>query len=300
MRLPVVHSPEFETPLLRRNRFPMPKYGLVADFLANDGIADRGSFYTPAPAPAQWVQLAHDRVYVDQVFNANVPPEISRQIGFDITQGVALRSRHASAGTLLCARLALEHGIACSTAGGSHHAMRAHGRGFCVFNDVGVASSVLLADGTIGTALVLDCDVHQGDGTAEIFRDEPRVKTISIHGEKNYPARKQQSDIDVALPDGTGDEAYLEALDQVLERCLAFGTPDIVFYNAGVDPHRDDLLGRLALSDGGLEERDRRAIGFFRERGIAVAGVLGGGYGDDVNAVARRHTILHRVAVQFI
>ncbi|MEC9344303.1 MAG: histone deacetylase [Pseudomonadota bacterium] len=277
----------------------MPKYGAVAKLLVEEGIVAEGGFHAPGPANAEWIALAHDRRYVDQVLSANVPDDIARMIGFRVDESIAERARHAGAGTVLTARLALEQGIACSTAGGSHHAKRAHGAGFCVFNDVGIAASLLVADGTIGSALVFDCDVHQGDGTADIFREDTRVRTVSIHAEKNYPVRKERSDLDVGLPDGTEDAAYLEALKDTLERSLALITPDIVFYNAGVDPHRDDRLGRLALSSAGLAERDRQVIGFFRDRGMPVAGVMGGGYSADVDEVARRHIILHRVASEF-
>jgi len=299
MPLQVVHNANFHAPLPVGHRFPMPKYVAIARILVADGIVAESAFHQPDAAPAEWVGLAHDRAYVDQVFAANVPREIARVIGFEVDDGVARRARHASAGTVLTARLALSHGIACSTAGGSHHARRAHGAGFCVFNDVAVAANVLLAEGAVGSALVFDCDVHQGDGTAEIFRDDPRVATVSIHAEKNFPARKEKSDFDVSLPDGTRDEAYLEALADTLERAWMFGRPDIAFYNAGVDPHANDRLGRLALTDRGLEARDRAVIGFFRERGVPVAGVMGGGYGDDIEAIARRHSILHRVAAEF-
>ncbi|MCG6857525.1 MAG: histone deacetylase [Salaquimonas sp.] len=299
MSLAVVHNPVFQANFPEGYRFPMPKSGAIAEMLVMDGIVAEGGFHTPGPASPDWIALAHDRRYVDQVLSANVPDAISRQIGFAIDETMASRARHAGAGTVLAARLALDHGIAASTAGGGHHAKRTHGAGFCVFNDVGIAASLLLAEGTIETALVFDCDVHQGDGTADIFRNEKRVATVSIHAEKNYPARKEQSDLDVGLPDATDDETYLEALKDTLARSMQLITPDIVFYNGGVDPHRDDRLGRLALSDEGLAERDKQVIGFFRDRGIPIAGVMGGGYSADVEEVARRHTILHRVAAEF-
>ncbi|MCB1461457.1 MAG: histone deacetylase [Nitratireductor sp.] len=299
MSLAVVHNPVFQVNFPEGRRFPMPKSGAIAELLVAEGIVAEGGFHLPGPASADWIALAHDRRYVDQVLAASVPDEISRLIGFRIDGTMAERARHSGAGTVLAARLALEEGIACSTAGGSHHAKRTHGAGFCVFNDVGIAASLLLAEGLVGTALVFDCDVHQGDGTAEIFRDDKRVATVSIHAEKNYPTRKEESDLDVGLPDDTGDETYLEALKDTLERSIELIAPDIVFYNAGVDPHRDDRLGRLALSDAGLGERDRRVLGFFRERGIPVAGVMGGGYGSEIGEVAHRHAILHRVASEF-
>lgn len=299
MPLAIVHNPLFTVELSPSHRFPMPKYAAIADAIIAEGLASAGSFHSPGQAPAQWVTLAHEPSYVDQVFAANVPDAINRMIGFAVTKAVAKRARLACAGTVLAGRLALEHGIATSTAGGSHHAKRAHGAGFCVFNDVGVAASVLLACGEIGTALAFDCDVHQGDGTAEIFRDEPRVKTVSLHCENNFPARKEHSDLDFPLAAAMEDDAYIAVLAQALPASLALGRPDLVFYNAGVDPHRGDRLGHLSLSDHGLAERDRRVIGFFRERNIPVACVMGGGYGEDIGEIVARHLITHRIAGEF-
>lgn len=217
-----------------------------------------------------------------------------------MTESVGRRARCATAGTVLTALLALEHGIACNTAGGSHHARRAHGAGFCVFNDVAVAIRLLQADQTIDRALVIDLDVHQGDGTAEIFADDPSVFTLSVHAARNYPVRKVPSSLDVALDDGIGDAAYLTVLREVLPEALRRFRPDIVFFNAGVDPHADDRLGRLALSDAGLEARDRIVISTVRDAGLPLAGVLGGGYSIDIDRLARRHATLHRVAAQFV
>ncbi|WP_420394308.1 histone deacetylase [Acuticoccus sp.] len=290
--LPVVHNPRYQAELPPGHRFPMGKFGAVARVLEERGF---GPFVAPAPAPADWIALAHDRAYVDQVLAAQVPAKVAREIGFPMTASVALRARTATAGTTLTAHLALEHGIACNTAGGSHHARREQGAGFCVFNDVAVAIRVLQADGAIRRAVVFDCDVHQGDGTARIFEGDPSVSTVSIHAASNYPVRKATSTLDVPLPDGTEDAAYLAALDEALEAALAMPA-DIVFYNAGVDPHRDDRLGRLALTDAGLAERDRRVIAAVRRAGLPLAGVLGGGYGPDPMAIAGRHALLHEAA----
>nr|WP_232372693.1 histone deacetylase [Acuticoccus mangrovi] len=276
------------------HRFPMGKFAAIAAVLSDLGFAP---FHTPAPAPAEWIALAHDRAYVDQVLAGSVPRPIEREIGLPMNERVGLRSRTACAGTTLTARLAMEHGIACNTAGGSHHARAEHGAGFCVFNDVAVAIRVLQADGLIHRALVFDCDVHQGDGTARIFADDPSVATISLHAAANYPVRKATSTLDLALADGMEDDDYLAVLDEALERAEEFAA-DIVFYNAGVDPHRDDRLGRLSLSDWGIAERDRRVLAAMRRRGLPIAGVLGGGYMSDVEALARRHALLHVSARQ--
>jgi acetoin utilization deacetylase AcuC-like enzyme len=300
MRLPIVHNPAYDAKFSPDHRFPMSKYRLLAEAIMREGLAGPGDFHVPGPAPAAWVKLAHDPAYVDQVYAFDVPERIEKEIGFPVTERTALRAQCATAGTVMAARLALEHGVACNTAGGSHHASRAQGAGFCTFNDVAVAARVMLADGEISNALVLDLDVHQGDGTAEIFADDDRVLTASVHNAKNYPVRKAVSDYDLGLPDGMDDLAYLKTLALVLEELRARITPDIVFYNAGVDVHADDRLGRLSLTDHGIEQRERMVFSHFRARGIPVCGVIGGGYSKDVEAIALRHVILHRVASEFV
>ncbi len=297
--IPIVHHPAYHAEIPDGHRFPMGKFRRLGEILVEDGLVAADGFQVPALAPDGWLRLAHDGAYVDQVLGLAVPSAIAREIGFPMTESVARRARAATGGTVLAARLALEHGLALNTAGGSHHARRAQGAGFCVFNDVAVAAAVLLADGHVERVLVIDLDVHQGDGTADIFTGDERVTTVSVHAEKNYPVRKVPSTIDVGLADGLDDEAYLKVVDAVLSSVLDRVQPDIVFYNAGVDPHADDRLGRLALSDRGLAERDRRVIGRVRDRGLPLAGVIGGGYDTNVDRLARRHSILHRTAAEF-
>lgn len=295
MALPIVHHPDYVAPLPAGHRFPMDKYGRLIEILHAEGLIGPSTLYVPAPAPLDWLDLVHDAGYVRAVATQTVAPEIERLIGFPVTAAIARRARLTCAGTVRAARLALHHGLACNTAGGSHHAGPHHGAGFCVFNDVAVAARVLGAEG-VTPILVVDCDVHQGDGTARIFADDPAVFTFSIHGEKNYPVRKARSDLDLALPDGTGDAAYLAALAAHLPGLLDALRPALVFYNAGVDVHRDDRLGRLSLSDAGIEARDRFVLAECRARDLPVAAVIGGGYARDVAAVARRHSLLHRTA----
>ena len=292
--LPIVHHPAYDARFDPSHRFPMGKFGWVARLLREDGLVP-GGYHAPARAPADWIGRVHDPAYVARVFGARCMPHEERRIGFAVDERVAERSRRATAGTYLTALLALEHGIACNTAGGSHHAGPGGGAGFCVFNDVAVAARALLDTGRVERIAVLDLDVHQGDGTARIFAEEPRVLTVSIHAENNYPDAKATSDLDIGLPDGTGDEDYMATLEGVLPRVLAHRA-DLVFLNAGVDPHRDDRLGRLSLTDVGLMRRDLAAIGLFRSRDLPVAGVLGGGYDRDLRTLARRHTTLHRAA----
>ncbi|MCX5497816.1 histone deacetylase [Kaistia dalseonensis] len=297
MPLPIVHHPAYTAEIPADHRFPMGKYRRLAEILVQDGLAPMG-FITPEPATAEQLALAHDRAYVDAVLSLTLPRAIEREIGLPMNETVVRRAAAATGGTILTGRLALTNGLACNTAGGSHHARAEQGAGFCTFNDVAVAIRVLMAERLIGTALVVDCDVHQGDGTAAIFTGDANVTTLSLHAEKNYPVRKRPSTIDVPLPDAMGDAAYLEVLAGILPPLLDRLHPDIVFYNAGVDPHVDDRLGRLALSDAGLAARDRFVILEARKRGLALAGVIGGGYGADVDRIAARHALLHRAATE--
>lgn len=294
MPLQIVHHPDYDAGFAVNHRFPMSKYPLLMEALRARGLA--GALNIAERAPASWLKLAHESDYVDQVVTCAVPEKIEREIGFPVGPRVSLRAQLAAGGTVLAARLALRHGIACNTAGGSHHARRAQGAGFCTFNDVAVASLVLLAEGAAQNILVVDLDVHQGDGTADILADDPRVFTFSMHGDRNYPARKIASDLDIALPDGTGDAAYIERLAAILPELSARARWDIVFYNAGVDVHAQDRLGRLSLSNDGLRARDETVIRHFRGLGIPVCGVIGGGYSTDVPALAARHAILFEAA----
>lgn len=295
---PIVHHPDYDADFPANHRFPMSKYRFLMTAIHRRGLAGSGNLFTPETMPVSWLRLAHCETYVDQVLQCAVPRNVEREIGFAVDARVSRRARLASSGTLMAARLALEAGIACNTAGGSHHARRNHGAGFCTFNDVAVAASVLLAEARVGKIAVVDLDVHQGDGTAEIFADDDRVFTFSMHGERNYPVRKSRSDFDIGLPDGTDDRDYLETLERALPRILADGYPDIVFFNAGVDPHADDRLGRLSLTDDGLRQRDSTVIRFFRTRGVPLCGVVGGGYSVDIHALAERHCALFEVAAE--
>lgn len=278
------------------HRFPMDKFSRLAALLEVEALAGPEGFHRPEPADIETLRLVHDEDYVRGVLELSLPAEVVRRIGMPNSESVAVRACAAAGGTLLTARLALERGIACNTAGGSHHASAESGAGFCVFNDVAVAARRLQAEGLIGRALVVDLDVHQGDGTARIFENDPSVFTFSMHAEKNFPARKAVSDLDVELTDGTDDAAYLAKLGEILPDLLDRVAPDLVFFNAGVDPHADDRLGRLSLSDAGLARREAFVLGSCLEREIPVAGVIGGGYDADIDRLAWRHALLHRAA----
>ena len=288
---PIVFHPAYEAALPEGHRFPMRKYGRLAETLLARGLAPEG-FVRPEPLDAATITLAHDPDYVDSVFALSVPRAIEREIGLPVDAGVAARACASAGGTLLAARLALAHGLAGSAAGGSHHARRAGGAGFCIFNDVAVAARALHAEGAIRRALVVDLDVHQGDGTADCLAAAPDLFTLSIHAEKNYPVRKIAGDLDIGLPDGLDDAGYLAVLEARLPPLLDALAPNLVFYNAGIDPHRDDRLGRLALSDAGLSARDRFVVGAARARGIPLVAVIGGGYGPDIDALAARHALV--------
>ena len=296
MPLPIVNHPAYVATMPPGHRFPMAKFGRLMAHLLEEGVVASEQVQVPELAPPEWLVLAHAPAYVDAVLGQRLDQAAVRRIGLPITLEVATRSRAANAGTVLTARLALAHGLACNTAGGSHHAFAAYGSGFCVFNDVAVAASVLLREGLVERVLVVDLDVHQGDGTAAIFEDEPRVFTFSMHCRTNFPLRKQKGDLDLALDAGLEDEAYLRLLAAHLPGLLEDVRPDLVFYNAGVDPHADDRLGRLALSERGLERRERFVLETCLKAGVPVAGVIGGGYAEDLDQLARRHAILPRVA----
>ncbi len=297
MSLPIVWHPGYIAPLRDGHRFPMSKYGYLRDLLVARGLLPAiGGYIAPAPAGIGLLARVHALDYVERAVAARLTAAEERRIGLPGTLAMAARARLASAGTLLAARLALDAGIACNLAGGSHHAGPEGGAGFCVFNDVGVAARALLDEGQVARVLVVDCDVHQGDGTARIFAGEPRVFTLSLHAAGNYPADKATSSLDIALPDGMGDAAYLAALDGALTAVLARPGPDIAFYNAGVDVAAGDRLGRLSLTADGIRARDTMVLARLRGAGIPVACVLGGGYGTDPGDVAARHAILIETA----
>ena len=294
--LPLVYAPAYVTPLPDGHRFPMPKFGILRDLLIERGIATPEQFQCPAIGSFELITSVHDPAYVQSFVDGSIDPDAVRRIGLPWSQELVSRTRTAVAGTLLTCELALEHGLACNTAGGTHHAHRGFGSGFCIFNDIAVAAQTLLDRGLIHQALVIDLDVHHGDGTATIFADDPRVFTFSMHCGKNFPARKPPSDRDVALEPGVGDEPYMDTLRRHLPELLDRVEPDLVIYDAGVDVHRDDRLGQLELTDAGLYDRDRTVIEQCRGHGIPTACVIGGGYDQDHTRLAWRHATVHRAA----
>lgn len=307
------YSDTFVLPLPDGHRFPMMKYRRLRERLVDEGVLGEDDLSVAEPIAWSDLCLVHDPRYVEMVANGTLSPDHQRRIGFPWSPGMVERSRRSVGATLAAARAAIAAtvrlqpdttatiGIAANLAGGTHHAFCDRGEGYCVFNDVAVAACVLLRDGVIDRAAVIDCDVHQGNGTAAIFRDEPAVFTLSLHGEKNFPVRKETSDLDVALPDGTGDEEYLAALAAHAPRVLDEHRPDLVFYLAGADPFEGDRLGRMRLTIDGLRARDRFVFEACRARGMPVAVAMSGGYAPDVEAIVTIHlnTIVEAVRVQW-
>lgn len=285
--LHIVHHPDYVAPPPPDSAFSFDKYSRVMAAIDEAGVPYE--VHLPAPMPRGWIEAAHDADYVADVLAAVVPRAIERRIGFAVTPHIALRAQLAPGGTWLAAMLALRHGYCANAAGGSHHALFDTGAGYCVFNDLVIAALRLIGEGAVARILIVDLDVHQGDGTAALTAGRDDIVTFSMHAEKNFPVRKARSDLDVPLGDGLDDAGYLAALEAHLPPLLDRAAPDLVLYQAGVDPHAADRLGRLALSDAGLAARDRFVVRTARCRGVPVASVLGGGYGQDGWAVARRH-----------
>jgi acetoin utilization deacetylase AcuC-like enzyme len=275
----------------------MAKFRLLVEHLQRLDLLREEQLHRPLPVPRRWLELVHPRSYHEAFSRRTLSQAEARRIGLPATPGVVRRSWLAVGGTVLTARLALQHGLACHLAGGTHHAFGSVGSGFCIFNDVAVAARVLLAEGLVQRLLVVDLDVHQGDGTASLFAGDPRVFTFSAHAERNFPLRKARSDYDLPLPDGLEDQPYLAAVAGVLPDLLSEVRPDLVFYNAGVDPHRQDRLGRLCLTDEGLLQRERMVLEMCLRQGVPVATVIGGGY-DAITPLVERHALVVRAAAE--
>jgi len=287
----------FVLPLPPEHRFPMAKYRMLRERVIAEGIIAPADLIEPAAA--EWTDLAlvHTQTYLDGVAAGSLPREILRRIGFPWSEAMVERARRSVGGTIAASRAALEDGVAANLAGGTHHSFSDRGEGYCVFNDVAVAAAALQRDGLIARAAVVDCDVHQGNGTAAIFRDDPSVFTFSLHGAKNFPFRKEVSDLDVTFEDGAGDDEYLTALRTHLPGVLDRQRPDLVFYLAGADPYEGDRLGRLKLTIDGLRTRDRVVFDACRDRDLPVVVAMSGGYAPDVDAIVTIHSNTIREAV---
>lgn len=283
----VVHHPAYVAPVQARSGYQWNKNGAIRDLLREAG--DTIEWFEPEPMPRQWIEAAHDPDYVAEVVEARVPRAKERRIGFAVNAAVAERAQIVPGGTYLAAKLALDRGFAANSAGGSHHALADTGAGYCVFNDLAIAAIRLIAEGAVARLMIVDCDVHQGDGTAALTAGWSGIATYSIHAAKNFPARKARSTLDVPLADGIGDDEYLETLEATLAPMLDAQRPELILYQAGIDPFGGDRLGRLNLTDEGLARRESLIARLAIERGMPLASTVGGGYGEEVMAIARRH-----------
>jgi acetoin utilization deacetylase AcuC-like enzyme len=288
---------DYFVPLPAVHPFPMAKYPLLSERLIRTGILRRDDLRAPTEASLEDLGRVHGEGYLGRLAGGSLAPAEVHRIGVPWSAALWRRSRLAVQGTLDAARAALEDGVAANLAGGTHHAFPDHGEGFCVLNDVAVAVRVLQRDGRARRALVVDLDVHQGNGTAAVFEGDADVFTFSMHGERNYPARKMRSTLDVGLADGTGDDEYLDLLERHLGGILARFVPDVVFYLAGVDPVRGDRYGRLALSDDGLRRRERYVLEACRGRGLPVVITMAGGYAPTAERTAELHAIVFQEAI---
>jgi acetoin utilization deacetylase AcuC-like enzyme len=280
----VWYSDPYEVPLPEGHRFPMGKYRLVREALLARRILTAEQLELSTPLDEATLAVVHDRAYLRACFDGTLDEAALRRVGFPWSDALLQRSLASAGGTLSAARHALEHGVAGNLAGGTHHAHAGFGSGYCVFNDLAVAAATLLAERRVERVLVVDLDVHQGDGTAAIFRNEPRVFSFSMHGAKNFPFRKQVSTRDVELPDGCDDAHYLSLLDTHLPEVFEASAPSLVLYQGGVDALKQDSLGRLHLSHEGLRERDRRVFDLCWSRAVPIAVTLGGGYSRPIEA----------------
>ena len=285
----VYHASYSQLALPPNHRFPVSKYQHLKDWLVANGHATSSQFFSPAPVNEQQLSKIHHPDYVRSFFNNQLDPKLMRRIGFPWSEQLLERTRHAVAGTQLVAQLAHEQGIALHLSGGYHHAHGDFGSGFCVFNDLILAARQAIDSGRANRVLIIDCDVHQGDGTATLGQRFEDIITCSFHAARNFPARKQSSDHDIEFADGCSDSEYLATLTAVATYLIRLYQPDLILYDAGVDIHADDDLGYLSISTDGIFNRDRMILSLAREQGIPIAAVIGGGYSKDPKALTDRH-----------
>ncbi len=297
MDLPVVNHKDYFAKIGDDHKFPINKFGDLANYLIKKNIVKK--FYNPYPCSEETLKRAHSEKYIMDIKNKTLDEIGVKKIGFPLVDSVIQRSLVATGGTVLASKLAIKNGVACNTAGGSHHANYDSGAGYCVFNDVAVSSLYLLDRGLAGKILILDLDVHQGNGNSDIFKDNRNVFTFSMHSKANYPAKKSVSDCDVELENDTEDKEYLNILKFYLKQ-LNEENFDFVFYIAGVDIHFNDRLGKLKISDEGIRKRDEIVTENFFSKGIPLCGVLGGGYNKDTNKLVELHSFLHQSCAKLI
>ena len=294
--LKIAFHPIYKYELPEGHRFPMVKYELLPEQLLYEGTVTDANFFQPEALEEEVILLTHEADYWDRLKRQALSPKEIRAIGFPMTERLVERGRHIANGTVQCALLAREFGVALNIAGGTHHSFSFKGEGFCVLNDIAIASNYLLQLGHAQKILVVDLDVHQGNGTAQIFQHEDRVFTFSMHGAKNYPTRKERSDLDIGLPDGLTDEPYLRILRNTLPELIDTVQPDLIFYLSGVDVLASDKLGRLSMSLEGCKERDRIVLESCHRNKIPVAVSMGGGYSEKIATIVEAHANTYRLA----
>ena len=290
--LPIVNHPDYVAQIGDDHRFPIKKFGELIKLLQKKNIATTQNTFQPSEVSKKTLLNVHSEEYINKINNLSLDKDEIRKLGFPLVKSVRRRSFVATGGTVLASKLAVKYKLACNTAGGSHHAFSNEGNGYCVFNDVAVAASYLKKKFKFKKILILDLDVHQGDGTAKIFENDDNVFTVSIHSKKNYPAKKQNSNIDIELEDGIEDEKYLNIVNLLLQRIKDFQF-DFVFYVAGVDVHFEDRLGKLNITETGIKKREELVINNFFKKNIPLCGVLGGGYNHNFEQLINLHSILH-------
>jgi len=290
--LPIVNHPDYVAQIGDDHRFPIKKFGELIKLLQKKNIATTQNTFQPSEVSKKTLLNVHSEEYINKINNLSLDKDEIRKLGFPLIKSVRRRSFVATGGTVLASKLAVKYKLACNTAGGSHHAFSNEGNGYCVFNDVAVAASYLKKKFKFKKILILDLDVHQGDGTAKIFENDDNVFTVSIHSKKNYPSKKQNSNIDIELEDGIEDEKYLNIVNLLLQRIKDFQF-DFVFYVAGVDVHFEDRLGKLNITETGIKKREELVINNFFKKNIPLCGVLGGGYNHNFEQLINLHSILH-------
>ena len=291
--LPIINHPDYVAQIGDDHKFPIKKFGELFKLLQSDRIVSEKNLHIPSPASLEDLARVHTHEYIEKISNLTLSQEEEKKLGFPMVPSVRQRSFVATGGTILAAQLALSEGLACNTAGGSHHAFANSGNGYCVFNDVAVAAKKLITEHYIKNILIFDLDVHQGDGTAKIFENDENVFTLSIHSKKNYPLNKQLSNLDIELDEGIKDDEYLEIVFNALEE-MNKKKFDYVFYVAGVDVHEDDRIGKFKISTEGIKKREELVIHNFYKKRVPLCGVLGGGYNKDFNQLVYLHSLLHR------
>ena len=294
--LNIAFHPIYQLPLPLKHRFPMEKYDLLPRQLMHEGTCTPEDFFTPTALDRGTIERIPHSEYIDKLLALDLDKKEARKIGFPLSKELVEREIIIAGGTVQGALKALQHGIAMNIAGGTHHAFRAHGEAFCLFNDQAIAAQYLLDKKLVTTILIVDLDVHQGNGTAEIFESNPDVFTFSMHGEKNYPFHKENSDLDLALEDGCSDEVFLNILQDTLPKLITQNQPDFIFYLCGVDVLETDKLGRLGMSIAGCKQRDRYVLELCEKQGIPVQCSMGGGYSKDIKIIIEAHANTFRVA----